>query len=484
MTSILPWEILASIFELSRSSHTIDNRDLKLGEYNVPSIRKSKKLPFEVQLSHVSQRWREISLGTSTLWTNIFVQRYTSPEAVSAYLQRSSGGPLNVILIRGTLDDKDSDNSDDDDDDSGYDSDDDSDDDDEEKSQALQKTFDLVLLHITRWRRCWIHSSLHSIDSPFLTRLVSVRAPALEYLSIGVEVSDHMRPKQSDSFSTPQIFTGGCPRLTSLYLRGLSVYLFRPPMSVVTTLSVELTRQIRIHLPELRALLHASPLLLHLSISGDAVGNQFWPPSSPITTPALRTLVISSVRASNYSSILLTVEAPQLVKIILKDAMENDLDPFFNSPHTYKFPLIHSLIFCDSQFTVPKYRMFFESFPSVSELAFLGKSESQHILRSISDTAYLTPGLHTNSLWPRLKALNVDLKFDSDTKGLLLKDGLEGRLTAGYGPEKLTLGVTADADSLEEVNPLVVACDDPEWLQKHVSVEVMEGPDLWRRCCC
>ncbi|KAL0067518.1 hypothetical protein AAF712_005509 [Marasmius tenuissimus] len=256
-------------------------------------------------------------------------------------------------------------------------------------------------------------------------------------------------------------------------------------MSTVTTLSIDHTRRIRIYFPEFQALLNASPSLLDLSISGDVVGNQSWPDQgSPITTPALRTLVISSFRASNYSSILLNIEAPQLKKILLKDAIEHDLDPFLYSPHAYKFPLLNSLIFCNCQFTVLKYRMFFASFPSVSELAFLGKSESQDILRSISDTAYLAPGPHTNSLWPRLKVLNVDLKFDNDLKGLLLKDGLERRLMAGHGPERLRLGVTADADSLGEDNAVVVACDDPGWLQKHVLIEVVEGPDLWRRFCC
>ncbi|KAK1233648.1 hypothetical protein PQX77_003192 [Marasmius sp. AFHP31] len=464
MSSIIPWEILASIFKLNHLSGDTDNDDcdMQLGEYSVPSVQ-SKGPPPEVKVSHVSQRWRQIALGTGTLWTSIFVKRGACHEAVSAYLQRSSESPLDVIIVHDRpLDD----NSDD-----------------EESSQAHQRIFDLALLHISRWRRCWVDSSRHNIDSPFLSRLISAQAPVLEYLSIGVEVSNHLRPHdQSEGLSTPRIFTGGCPRLAFVYLRGLAVYLFRPPMSTVTALSIDHTRHICIRFSGFRALLHSSPLLLHLSISGDVVGNQSWPQSDFITLPALRSLAITSFRASNYSSILLTINAPLLRKIILEDACEHDLDPFLNSSRASKYPLLQSLVFCDCHFTVSKYRMFCASFPSVSELTFYGDSYLPDILRSISDTTHLAPNAtDAHSLWPRLKELNVDLSLANE-EGLFLKDGLERRLETGHGPAKMRLGTAVDEPE-DDDHALTMACSDPEWLKEHVAIEIMEGPVLWRQCC-
>ncbi|KAK1232666.1 hypothetical protein PQX77_003193 [Marasmius sp. AFHP31] len=458
MSSVLSWEILAYIFRLSQLSNTtIDDGNLRLGDYDVPSMESG--IPPEIQVSHVSQRWRQIALGTGALWTTIFVQPGASHEAVSAYLERSSGSLLDVIIVC---------------DGPPYD--------DDERSRAHQKTFDLALLHISRWRRCWFDSPRDDIDSPFLPCLTPVHAPALEYLSIGVESSNRLRPPQRGGLSiesTPGMFKGGCPRLRFVYLRGVAVWFFCPPMSTVIALSIEHTRQIRISLPEFRALLKSSPSLTHFSISGDILGDQSWPQSESITMPALRSLAISSFRASNYSSILLAIDAPRLRKIVLKDAQEHDLDPFLHSSHAFKFPLLRSLVFCDSHFTVLKYRMFFASFPSVSELTLYGDINLPSILRIISDTAHFAPH-SVDSLWPRLKVLNVDLSLATE-EGLLPKDGLERRLKTGHGPKKMRLGIPVDE---EEDYALVMACSDPDWLEEHISVEIMEGAVLWRQCCC
>ncbi|KAL0068745.1 hypothetical protein AAF712_004074 [Marasmius tenuissimus] len=260
-------------------------------------------------------------------------------------------------------------------------------------------------------------------------------------------------------------------------------------MSTITTLFIDHTRQIRICLPELRTLLSSSPSLLHLSISGDVLGDQSWPESNTIAMPALRSLGISSFRASNYSSIMLTIDAPRLEKLVLRDAREHDLDPFLYSSHASKFPLLQSLVFCDCHFTVAKYRMFCASFPSVSELTFYGDSYLPDILRSISDTTHLAPNAtEVHTLWPRLKELNVDLSQtgededeEEDEEGLFLKDGLARRLEIGHGPAKIKLGIMTD--EMDDDYALEVACSDPEWLEEHVSIKIMEGPDLWCQCC-
>ncbi|KDR75677.1 hypothetical protein GALMADRAFT_248291 [Galerina marginata CBS 339.88] len=68
----LPPEILAQVFEQA------------LPDRHVPG-----KLPFEVDLSHVSGFWREVALMTPGLWTKIDVYSPRSIPRLSLYLQRS-----------------------------------------------------------------------------------------------------------------------------------------------------------------------------------------------------------------------------------------------------------------------------------------------------------------------------------------------------------------------------------------------------------
>ncbi|KAL0577029.1 hypothetical protein V5O48_004963 [Marasmius crinis-equi] len=454
-----PWEILSSIFRFGQLNDSAAEQDsLRLGEDHVPR-KDPGVLPFEVQVSHISGQWRRVALGTPSLWTTICVEPVVSLSELEAYLQRSRPCPLDVSI---TCDGP------------PYD---------DEHTQEHKERFVLALAHINRWRRCWFHSSREDRNSPFITLLIPARAPALEYLSIEVQSSNHNRPATHESYSAPQIFSGGCPRLSLLHMHGLSLYFFRPPLRTVTTLYIHHTKNIRVQYPEFHTMLNACPALLYLSICGDMMGDQIWLHANSIKLPNLRTLSISSFRASNYSHILLTLDTPRLEKIILKDAREHDLDPFLTSPHTSKFPLLHSLVFCDSDFTVLTYHTFFTSFPSVSELTFIGNSYVPDILKSISDAAHFAPQLiGSYSLWPQLQVLNIDLGLSNDV-GLLLKDALERRLrTGGRGPTKLRLGITVDEDFREDDGTLDTA-SDYGWLQENITIEVMEGSALLRLCC-
>lgn len=84
--SRLPSDVLAIIFEESRRL---------LAPW---SSATSRPLSPEVQLSHVSSRWREVALSTPALWTTIRFPILHKEAAVVAYLQRCNQAPLSVHL--------------------------------------------------------------------------------------------------------------------------------------------------------------------------------------------------------------------------------------------------------------------------------------------------------------------------------------------------------------------------------------------------
>ncbi|KAF7346257.1 hypothetical protein MSAN_01852900 [Mycena sanguinolenta] len=55
-------------------------------------------LPFQVLVSHVCRHWREISLGTHTLWTTIRFAGHLNAEKASAWIERANDLPLDIYI--------------------------------------------------------------------------------------------------------------------------------------------------------------------------------------------------------------------------------------------------------------------------------------------------------------------------------------------------------------------------------------------------
>ena len=49
-------------------------------------------------LSHVSRRWRQVAISTSSLWRFIYFEFYDPIGKVEAYLERSKTHPLHIII--------------------------------------------------------------------------------------------------------------------------------------------------------------------------------------------------------------------------------------------------------------------------------------------------------------------------------------------------------------------------------------------------
>ncbi|KAF7365262.1 hypothetical protein MVEN_00398000 [Mycena venus] len=55
-------------------------------------------LPFQVLVSHVCRHWREIALGTHTLWTTIRFAGHMNAEKAAAWINRANGLPLDIFI--------------------------------------------------------------------------------------------------------------------------------------------------------------------------------------------------------------------------------------------------------------------------------------------------------------------------------------------------------------------------------------------------
>ncbi|ESK90789.1 hypothetical protein Moror_4061 [Moniliophthora roreri MCA 2997] len=71
------------------------------------------KLPFQVIASHVCRRWREVSVQTATLWTQIIINSSSTPARTAVWIERSKDMPLTISMAcmtdkmeRGDIDDQ------------------------------------------------------------------------------------------------------------------------------------------------------------------------------------------------------------------------------------------------------------------------------------------------------------------------------------------------------------------------------------------
>ncbi|KAG8968862.1 hypothetical protein FRC03_005735 [Tulasnella sp. 419] len=84
---ILSDDILSEVFVIANAAFLANP-----GQWSKPALR----LP-EI-LSHVSRRWRYVTTGNATLWTDIFVYTIRALPSVELWLSRSKGAPLSITL--------------------------------------------------------------------------------------------------------------------------------------------------------------------------------------------------------------------------------------------------------------------------------------------------------------------------------------------------------------------------------------------------
>ncbi|KAL0957745.1 hypothetical protein HGRIS_001523 [Hohenbuehelia grisea] len=371
--SSIPVELLIHIFDIGQTASWQD-------EDEPPR--------FEVLVSHINRRWRNVALTTPTLWRRIdVIAGRCFVDEVAAYLKRSKPCPTDIrIDLAG-----------------GYF---------QRPSVPIPlPVIDLLAINISDCRRLTIISGTNAAHMPLLAHLKSnaLPMPRLEHLSLSI--NDLAQPgahSDAGDFGA-QILLGGAPNLAFVRLRGLSAHFFRPPLGGVTTLHIDCTKIVQFHYSRVRDLLLHSPQLRNLSIFGSII-DPFKPHEphahlEPIHLPNLTSLRLCGTSTWVFDVALATISAPRLLSLVLKDIIENPRDAGWNTSSlgSSKFPMLVALEFYDFELTQPTYQCIFDVFPGITTFSIFQSTSQEPFILSLFIKAAQT--LMIRQPWPALHTL-------------------------------------------------------------------------------
>lgn len=324
--SRLPTEVISSIFEI----YTL-----------FPDVCQGTP---ELLLSQMCRHWRDIALGTPSLWTNIHITALDSVhrDKADTYLDRSGALPLSLrIDFLG------------------------------DASDPIDQICELFTSHIDRWLHLRVFFVTVEAFERFIPLLSTSYAPNLR--SCHLDVADHNDNQSGIAVYTDNsetsIFASGAPSLVSFGGRGLALHRWRPPLGKLTDL--------RIHDP---APLHAMSFayfasilndmvsLRHLIIVGDIMNS--WTTPATIILPCLLSF---HVRANfqRLAELLGALRAPLLHSLLLEDVLEIGLFSMTHDIGRSAFPSLRFLTLIPApEFGVTEVTWWrlFAVFPTITDL--------------------------------------------------------------------------------------------------------------------
>jgi hypothetical protein len=237
----LPNEILAYIFTLGASSRP--------GPFD--------ELPFPLLVSCVTHRWRDVAIGTPSMWSTLVftTSAHSDRWCAALWLPRSGVHPLDITI--------------------------------DLVGRAKEGIMDLIMPHIARWRRlsvkAWDRKDLEVVMSPLRT----ASTPLLQHVEFRCLVDEKMESWPSHE----RCLSIHTPALRSIRLRGLCLEC-SPPLTGLTAIQLD-TYEIFPTYTQMSHLLSASPGLttLMLRLQGVELPDNTDLPT--IKLPSLRSLAIN-----------------------------------------------------------------------------------------------------------------------------------------------------------------------------------------------
>ncbi|KDR79026.1 hypothetical protein GALMADRAFT_1287252 [Galerina marginata CBS 339.88] len=335
------------------------------------SMRPSNRVgvtPFQVSMSHVSHRWREVVLSTPLLWNTIdfrvrpmnHVQRRILSQ-LHAHLTRSDTCFLDVTLDFHIVDE-------------------------------ISPYLNLLAMHSTRWRRLSIVTRYERVDD-IRDLLCDANTPILEHLSLslGKPQDGSLSPRKQYPGVLPSIIPHTGRSLRFVRLAGLALGHLHPPSSSVTTLHLDgWTRNYMTH-EQLRKILDATTSLVNLSLNQLYIHHPRDPLEilQPVNLPNLLCLRIRG-SCSPISRLLSLMDTPNLRSLSLQNVDTFDSDVL---------PSVQSLSLDGCAFDDTELGHLFRSFPSVTFLS-IDESLPDIYVMLVSDTTTPKP-------WPHLETISV-----------------------------------------------------------------------------
>lgn len=459
----LPNEVLAMVFQAGcilpcRKAHRPNKRP---------------DPPFELLISLVSRRWRNVAISTPKLWTKICVLPRQPLDLVMAYLTRSGVLPLDIRAdLRFNR-----------------------------SSFLFVSSFvEVFIPQIGRWRSMCIRSTHYQYLRPFFRHIRLATAPLLESLQIIVgdhdndeEDTDHNdidsdnsdgtddegEEEEEDEYSDiedqdneasdwdaerdgniGEILTGGTPALRLFRLTGIGLHLCTPPGLALTTLHIHGTGPSSFFTTcsKFRDILDNLSALTHLFVHGWVIREHDVPTRASIL-PILSSLHLSS--SHGYDSqveLLAIISAPLLECLTLNSVwMGNFSTSLFQRPEwtagSPRYPRLRSLSLTPNSTLVPQEDLnaFHRIFSTVTGFEMLGISIPYCFQFFYSEEQNANSVVSTSEQWwPSLQILTLTSLHDNGVGPL--RKFLSDRIAQGYPVRKLRFKTiwTTNRDSVRD----------------------------------
>ncbi|KAJ7670271.1 hypothetical protein B0H17DRAFT_1209491 [Mycena rosella] len=339
--------------------------DLEDGEEHEEDV---SDLAFQVLVSHVCRHWRDIALGTHTLWTTLQFSGHLNAEKAQAWLDRSNGLPLDIFIDCTTVHDPDHD----------HDGDEEAPDADavgtvQSAASAAAAAFgiilsfdpatgtltssttteppvlaeepvpepcitlddlivimDMIIPHVQHWRIFEVTVSYYTYMYQVLSRVAQCpSAPLLEELGLYdyEDISDEYEVFQPPELATPFVpFHGIAPKLTNVAFWGVHIAWDDSLPLLKGLREIELAyhaKNVRPSFETFRAILDASPDLELLSLCLSGPTGDF----EVIEVPSLRSLVLCYLENDFVKPLVQALVLPGLEELTL-DFQQEDYSDF------------------------------------------------------------------------------------------------------------------------------------------------------------
>ncbi|OSD07232.1 hypothetical protein PYCCODRAFT_1381821 [Trametes coccinea BRFM310] len=304
---------------------------------------KERRLPFNVLVSHVCERWRAVALENPLLWSHIRFVGNPPYERATTYLARAKEAPLTITIDRTVEDEDDFSMSED-----GEFNPEDNDPD----LSIIGGIMDVITPHVAHWQALQIMVSFYPHMHRALQALGAAGpAPLLEVLQLYhyEDTDEHLTFKNPELREQPFVlFNGVAPRLAQVALWGVHVPWSKDGAPYLTGLTdLELAyhaRDVRPGFYDFARILRASPDLrsLTLCLSCPAGAPTEWPhagmpevppeegamqvdldAAAPLVLPKLTDLVLAYLEPKVLLSLLPRLALPALTSLAL-DLEEDD----------------------------------------------------------------------------------------------------------------------------------------------------------------
>lgn len=381
--SSLPYETLAGIFRHGHSSP--------------PYLHRGR--PFEIIVSHVSPRWRDVAISQPNLWNRLSLSCHSPETMGQSYNSRSKSLTIDISV-------------------------------DLRQCGDSHDLLDVALLYrqlqlfLNRLRHLIIHSHTGQTFVDLMSTLVPLGAPVMQTLHVILyedRVLDDSWVADPMWDSPTPIFCGGTPALRNLIFSGLSLHsLFCwPPLDTVKSLRMsELEVDDLMTRGNLEIMLNRLSTLTHLYMHSDHLADLHVDGSINLPSLELLHLDVQVVDGRDLRELFAALSVPSLQELVLENVEQSDLIALVDtsSGRSKRFAAVARLCVASRFNPDPSiWRSLSCVFPNLVQLALLSIDQAMlwNLLQSLNQPPNEPQSTLNHTIYPKLHTLSLDIPFEN-----------------------------------------------------------------------